>query len=607
VTPGPLLRQALGSLLVAVLGAVLGWVVTAAVLPYGAPTDAVAVLGLTVTVLGVALGCTLLARRLPVDEPASWGAALVGPVLLALLMGLSSQAPWWFRLVTVVALLGGAVAGLRSGTRDSDQPPARVRLERGSGSLELVGVVVLAAVLVAALVGAVGARDPEIRDSIWAAICKVTGGDCSVSAAPSNVDFKPGECELYSGENRVNATVDVTFVRLGGGGMVQRSEKSNGDIEITMLYEGRGGVVASAGGKGTVTVGESTFGAGWQAEAAATGGYQSGETYVFTDSGQADDFQRYLQRELAEDSVFALNPVAGFVNKGVEWATNEQPPANHGVQKTYVRYDGTVEGSISGSLGYGASAKGEASAMVALGTELDRGKDAGDPSDDTATDFYQVDWSAGLDVGLPMVKGISGSHSPSGVVKVTRDAAGEPVSVTIVDRAQGGFQIGLNAHQDSVSGIDPNAPESALAGWGLKFTGGSDSSTVVTQTLDLDSPERRAAFDDWFSWSTGIDTAGKASLPNGMVDTTQGEAVAQYGGSAEEFTEMLAQGAKVSIVEYDGTTWGLGANVEAGLGIKGGFDVGYTDSESRSVKAAYLGAPGADGSRASYDLPECVS
>jgi hypothetical protein len=606
VTSGSVPRRALASLLVAVGAAVLGWIVSAAVLPYGVPADAIAVLGLAVTVLAVALGCTLLARRHPVDEAASWGAALVGPLLLALLMVLASTAPWWFRLVTVLALVGASVGGLRSGTRDGELPPTRLEVERGSGSLELVGVVVLAAVLVAALVGAVGARDPQIRDSIWASLCKITGGDCSVANAPSNVDFKPGECELYSGENRVNATVDIAFVRLGGGGVVQRTEKSNGDVEITMLYEGRGGVVASAGGKGRLTIGEHTVGAGWQAEAAATGGYQSGETYVFTDRGQADDFQRYLQRELAEDSVFSLNPIAGTINAGVEWLTNEKPPANHGVQKTYVRYDATLEGSVSGSLGYGASAKVEASAMVALGTELDRGKDPGDPSDDTVTDFYQVDWSVGGELGLPMVKGVSGSYSPSGIVKVTRDAQGEPVSVTIVDRAEGGFQIGLDAHDGSAGGIDPNAPETALAGWGLKLTGGNDSSTVITQTLDLDSPERRAAFDDWFSWSTGLDTAGKASLPTAMVDTAQGEAVAQYGGSAGELTEMLAQGAKVSVVEYDGTTWGLGANVEAGLGIKGGIDIGYTDSETRSVNAAYLGAPDADGSRQSYDLPECM-
>lgn len=600
------LRQALGSLLVAGVGAVAGWVVTAATLPYGVPADAVAVLGIAVTTLGVGLGSAFLGRRLPVDSAASWVAASAGPILLVLLVVASSGGPGWFRGATVLALAGATLAGLRAGTRDSDVPPGRVASERGSGSLELVGVVVMAAVLVAALVGAVGAQDPRIRDAIWAQICTITGGECSVADAPSNVAFKPGECELYSGENRVNATVDVTFVRLGGGGVVQRTEKSNGDIEVTLLHEARGGLVASAGGKGELTLGETKVGAGWQAEASATGGYQSGETYVFTDSAQADDFQDYLQRELAEDSAFSLNPIAGTVNAAFEKFTGEEAPANNGVQKTYVRYDGTAEGSVSGSLGYGASAEAEASAMLALGSELDRGKDAGDASDDTTTDFYQVDWSVGLDAGLPMVKGISGSYSPSGIVKVTRDAGGEPIAVQIVDRAAGGFQIGLNANDGSTTGIDPTAPEQALDGWGLKLTGGDSSSTVITQTLDLDSPERQQAFDDWFSWSTGVDTAGKASLPNAMVDTATGEAVAQYGGSAEDFTQMLAQGAKVSIVEYDGSTWGLGANVEAGLGLKGGIDVGYTDTETRSVNAAYLGAPDTQGNRESYDLPECV-
>lgn len=484
----------------------------------------------------------------------------------------------------------------------------RHRSERGSGSLEFVGITITAAILVAASVGAVTAADPHIRDTIWAQICKITGGECEAGEMPSNRAFKPEECELYSGQNSFNTTVDIAFIRLGGGQTVQRVEKSNGDIEITLLHEGRGGVTAGVGAKGRLDIGETKVGAGAELEAAVTGGYSSGDTYLFTDEEQADAFQGHLQGEMTEDAALPWLPGANVVNGIYEWATDEQPPTNAGVQKTYVRYDVTEEAHASATAGYGASAEVNGSYMVAMGTEFDRGADPESSTDDTQTDFYQVDWSAGFEVGLPAVKGVSGSYSPSGVVKVKRDVEGNPVQVQIIDKAQGSFEFGLNANQNSTSGIDPAAPGGALDGWGVKLTGGPNTSTVVTQTLDLDSPESQEAFNNWFTWyDTGLDTALKASAPNWAVDTTKGEAVDGSGSSAEDFTALMSQQSQTSIVEYDGSTWGLGGALEVALGFKAGLDVGYDDEESSSVKAAYLGAPLEDGSRPSYEMPECVS
>lgn len=40
--------------------------------------------------------------------------------------------------------------------------------------------------------------------------------------------------------------------------------------------------------------------------------------------------------------------------------------------------------------------------------------------------------------------------------------------------------------------------------------------------------------------------------------------------------------------------------------MKAGLDVGYEDTETRAVEAAYLGAPDQDGNRTAYELPDCV-
>ena len=69
---------------------------------------------------------------------------------------------------------------------------------------------------------------------------------------------------------------------------------------------------------------------------------------------------------------------------------------------------------------------------------------------------------------------------------------------------------------------------------------------------------------------------------------------------------MMAQQAKVSVVEYDGTSWGFGGGAGVSLGVKGSIDASYDDKDSTATKAVYLGAPDADGNRSAYELPECV-
>ena len=70
--------------------------------------------------------------------------------------------------------------------------------------------------------------------------------------------------------------------------------------------------------------------------------------------------------------------------------------------------------------------------------------------------------------------------------------------------------------------------------------------------------------------------------------------------------DLIGTQGKVSIVEYDGTTWGFGGGLGLSLAAKASVDMSYDDKEANAVKAAYLGAPDAAGSRSAYGLPECV-
>ena len=599
-------RLLLGSLVLVVAAALAGYLGAALALSLAVPAEAAGVLSIVVMVLVTGLGCLVLARRWPPAGPVDLAAGLAAPVLLGLVTGIGSQTPLWFRLVVLAAFVGTGLAALRSGARDADDHLAPARSDQGAGSLEFVGIVIAAALLVVATVGAVSTSSPAVRDTIWARICQITGGDCSPAQLPSNHAYKPTDCEVRTSETKINATVDITFVRLGGGAVVQRVEKANGDVEITILKEGEGGAVAAGGAHGGFRVGDTSVGFDWEAELAGTIGLQAGETYVFDNAEDATSFQNYIQGEVVEDAVTSVNPVLKAGNWIVEKVTREKPPSNNGVQKQFVRLDAEVTASASAEFGYGSSGSIEGSAMRAIGLENDRGADGDDPSDDRRTLFYQMDWGVALDVGLPAVKGIDASHSASGVVKVTFDDAGNITEVGIVDRAEGSFDFGLAADENSVTPVGAD-PKGTLQSWNLAFKAGPSSSVVVTQTLEIDSPEEERAAAEWLLAAGGANvfaSAGLSTVPV-VVDSTQGENITTIGGG-EGFADLIGTQGKVSIVEYDGTTWGFGGGLGLSLAAKASVDLSYDDKEANAVKAAYLGAPDSAGSRSAYGLPECV-
>ena len=601
-------RLLLGTVLVAVAATLAGNLVAAATLPYGVPGEAVGVLTIAVTVLGCGLGTAFAARRWPAGTVTEHAAGLIAPLGLGLVIVLYSTTPLWFRMLAAVAFLAAGLLGLRVGTRDAREPAyARRRPETGSGSLEYVGIAILAAVLVVASVGATASSSPAIRDTIWAKICQITGGSsCGAASMPSNADYKPADCDIYSSEKKLSATVDITFVRLGGGAVVQRTEKSNGDVEITVLQEGRGGAVASVGGHGKLKIGKTSLGVDAEAEASATGGVQIGQTYVFDDKLKADAFQNYIQGEVVEDIATSANPLLKGANWLKETVTKEEPPENDGVRKEFTQFDVKAGASGEASLGFGASAGAELEAMVALGVETDRGKDRDDPADDKQTTYFQVDWAAAFNLGLPVVKGVDANGAGSGIIKVTTDASGGPAEVQIISRSEGSFEFGLDADEKSTAPVGQTRAPNGLESFGLDFKAGPNSSTVVTQTVSLDTPERQQAFLGWLSAAGGANLSGTAALTSGPADSESGANVTSIGGG-EDFAKLMAEHASVSVVQYDGTTWGIGGGAGLGLGVKGSIDVGYDTKDARAVKAAYLGAPDANGQRTAFDLPECVA
>ena len=461
--------------------------------------------------------------------------------------------------------------------------------ERGQTAPEYVGILAF----VVAIVLLVVAAGPGIGGTIVERIlCIVTGGDCSggEETDPNDV-FRPDDCDVYTRTTSDNGTVQVAIFTLGADYGFTRTEKSNGETEIMFVDLGELGLEGGIGGKFEVN-GE---GADVSADIKGRLGLSNGDTWVFDSPEEADEFEGWLRREKNEDRISAFSPAFGIANGIYEWATGEEDVPDP--RRTFWEVSESVEGSASGRV---ATAGGEleGGAALAIGGMTDRGEDLDDPSDDTSTEFFSVDFDAAFDVGLLTVEAGAG-YSGEGVMKLKRNADGEIVELEIVDTSEG-----------SLSGLTADIDAGRLT-WGLFMeelqdleslslsSDDSETNTIVSTTkLDLTNAADRAVAEEWFMGMGGFAGAVENASPIGGVDAADGNA-------GDAFSQLLYDQARVSVVEYDGQRSGLDIAAEVALGLKLGAALGTSETDSRAIEALFLDSP-VDGQRTLIPFTECV-
>jgi len=461
--------------------------------------------------------------------------------------------------------------------------------ERGQTAPEYVGILAF----VVAIVLLVVAAGPGIGGTIVERIlCIVTGGDCSGGEETDPNDaFRPDDCDVYTRTTSDNGTVKVAIFTLGADYGFTRTEKSNGETEITFVDLGELGLEGGIGGKFEVN-GE---GADVSADIKGRLGLSNGDTWVFDSPEEADEFEGWLRREKNEDRISAFSPAFGIANGIYEWATGEEDVPDP--RRTFWEVSESVEGSASGRV---ATAGGEleGGAALAIGGMTDRGEDLDDPSDDTSTEFFSVDFDAAFDVGLLTVEAGAG-YSGEGVMKLKRNADGEIVELEIVDTSEG-----------SLSGLTADIDAGRLT-WGLFMeelqdleslslsSDDSETNTIVSTTkLDLTNAADRAVAEEWFMGMGGFAGAVENASPIGGVDAADGNA-------GDAFSQLLYDQARVSVVEYDGQRSGLDIAAEVALGLKLGAALGTSETDSRAIEALFLDSP-VDGQRTLIPFTECV-
>lgn len=209
-------------------------------------------------------------------------------------------------------------------------PHPPLRSERGQGSLENIGVIAVAALLVVALGTVVIQSSPAVADRVAWGFCKVTTlgtGDCEEPGdLPTDDDrIPPTPCTVSSSQGGYDVSISYV-VTLESGRQYVVEELSDGTFRVTAIESGGVGVGVGPGVDVSVTVNEGSYGVTAIASADVLLGYEGGHTWY---AGDIDEANSILQGQIALDVADtvtggAASPTKGLLDVILE-ATGRQP------------------------------------------------------------------------------------------------------------------------------------------------------------------------------------------------------------------------------------------------------------------------------------------
>lgn len=481
--------------------------------------------------------------------------------------------------------------------------PAR-RREHGAGSAEYVGVVVVTAVLVGAIVLAISPQGANVRAAVCDAVGSILRTDLSCGSEgegeedagqPTDEDFAPPVCQVSQTGEQVNSTVSIAFFDVGDDAGLMRTVMSDGTITLTATRGSTIGASGSVGadfeaGGGTDLGAEVNFGGGVT--------FGVGDTWTFSGDGaeeQAKEFEEALDEHRFRDANRRWNPRGAVVADVID-------PLEPLPEPDSTTVDMGVTGGFDAQLGLSVSATEDGS-----GPSLDAQAIAGSidadatwtrtldthgtesMEDDTKT--YTVDMSINPDVSSDIWAADLGLGDTAGMsMAVTQNAEGQITEIAVVSTNDGAINGGVGLAGESGSGSK-----------GSFFTSHEETTATVTTTrltLDPEAPgyaQDAAVVEEWLG-GDGYEWPG--AIPMSAVNPAHPE--------ADPFSQLMHEQANVSAVTSEGVTSTSGLAAEVALGVKLGFDFSANASEAEAVYAAYLGAP-SGGARSMVPYADCIS
>jgi len=470
---------------------------------------------------------------------------------------------------------------------------SRVHSSRGAASMEYVGAFALVASLVVAVILSVPDTASASVGVIQQAICRVqeaagAGGPCTGQPDPEDppppvdpdFDPKPEKCKVTEHGEKVNSEIKIAFVKFGENAGFIETTYSDGTVTYTATDGASLGVTGGFGTK--LDIGKVERGAKVDFGAGVTFDY--GSTWTFDNAEQAAEMREQLDDYLVEQEILKHNPT--YAIKWL-WSDAKEPPKPPSQTVSSIEVKGEAEGKLGLSLPWDSDPNAKSGIpnlkLAEFGLKFGAsGKwtqiNDTESGNTTYTTAGEVSGQASGTVGpaTGQLKGVLGSS-----MAITRDADNNIVKVALVTTREGTATATAGAGQTDLGGKVTDSDAASTV-------------TVTTTSLNVTTQEQRDLVNAWLAAQEqpGNYVSGETYYPDHVVP-------------GDAFQNLMYTNATVSNVQYDKVTDKTGFAAEVKIGVAFGVDFSYETSDSQAADATYLGVPGADGTRAPVDFPEC--
>lgn len=478
--------------------------------------------------------------------------------------------------------------------------------QRGASAVEYIGGMVVAALLVAAVVVAMGPAGADIRSAVCRSVATILQTDlgCAAggegeAAAPDDSDFIPEKCMVHEEGDRYSSVMKIGFVEIGENAGFIRTEYSDGTVTMTATD---GGSLGATGGFGA----DASWGSHEAAARIDFGGgveFDAGSTWTFESAEQADQFRDQLDDYLY-DQWAMTHPACAMGTCVPRPLLGAEPPPVPSTSFAGVK----VTGDVTADLGISATGPPGATQVdletqgLAAGinpssswvtTSDTKGTD--DTSDDTTT--YVTDMQINTELTGQLTLPTGGLGTTHGVsLAITKDADGRitEVKVTTLSEVSGSQGESTDPEVSKGEGKDE---KSGGVGASDETTEGDVVVSEVSLTLDPENAEDQQVVTDWLGGTGNHPWPGV--LPLNALDASSAD-------PNDPFSQLLFQQATSTSMAYDHVSdvQKFGFNLKFGLAL--GADFTMASEESTITEATMLGAPRADGTRPVLPYTECV-
>ena len=449
--------------------------------------------------------------------------------------------------------------------------------ERGAVSLERVGILVVSAILVGALVVVLSQRTP-VGDSVRQAVCSILnlGGECGSGSTTTEKPEPTEPCTVADSRVSRDTKVAIIVVTLRDGRELQVEQLSDGTYRVTTGTNNGAGAEVGVGGGVSLTVADRKVGGQAGASTGAEVTIKQGDVYNVKDEAALKDLVKAYSTDTVKDQVVGDSGP-------IRWATDKVTDGTGLTEPMPEADEEFVEG------GFSVNASASAASLTANGNAgVETAQALGYKKDNKSGSktFYlksTVKGEAGLktlgvDTSGPDFKGASfeGEMEMVTAVTVSSDGKVESVGLTVTEAGSGdGMGSAIFTGKPAIDTDDQagrarvyqaelpmDTQDNQVAGWSLLGAQGVNSIGGVTAAAAL--PATTAAtlnyfdkvrdsgtmtqqdYDNQSSTPFAVDASGKLGIEAGVAASVKTKQMnltdAQYwdGSKMSEWTGCTA-------------------------------------------------------------------